>query len=117
MASDPFVKVVIEGFQILAKLLQSVPEMTIRAIFPWCFTPDLYAALERITAPTQITFGRTDQVTSTRFADQMMRKIRNSELLVFEGCAHYEKVEEFNQRTVQFLRNHTGGAAPLAGHA
>src|SRR5256884_3802288 len=40
---------------------------------------DVYAALERITAPTQITFGRTDQVTSTRFADQMMRKIRNSE--------------------------------------
>jgi len=81
---------------------------------------DVYAELERITAPTQITFGRTDQVTSTRFADQMMGKIRNSELLVFEGCAHapiYEKVEEFNQRTVQFLRNHTGGAAPLAGHA
>jgi pimeloyl-ACP methyl ester carboxylesterase len=156
--TDPFVKVVIEGFQILAKSLQSVPEMTIRAIFPWCFTPELYAAkpeyiqsladfvrsrpeqplssflqqsnavlnhdvyaeLERITAPTQITFGRTDQVTSTRFADQMMGKIRNSELLVFEGCAHapiYEKVEEFNHRTVQFLRNHTGGAAPLAGHA
>jgi len=42
--TDPFVKVVIEGFQILAKSLQSVPEMTIRAIFPWCFTPELYAA-------------------------------------------------------------------------
>ena len=44
----------------------------------------------------------------------------NSELLVFEGCAHapiYEKVEEFNQRTLQFLRKHTGSAEPLAEHA
>lgn len=156
--TDPFVKAVIEAFQVMAKALQSVPEMTIRAIFPWCFTPELYAAkpeyiqsladfvrsrpeqplfsflqqsnavlnhdvspeLERITAPTQITFGVTDQVTSTRFADPMVSKIRNSELLVFDGCAHapiYEKVEEFNQRTLQFLRKHRGSAAPLAGHA
>jgi pimeloyl-ACP methyl ester carboxylesterase len=37
--------------------------------------------------------------------------IRNSELLVFEGCAHaalYERVEEFNQRTLTFLRRHAG---------
>ena len=138
--TDPFIKAVIEGFQIAAKALESVPQMTIRAIFPWCFTPELYAAkpeyiqslgdfvlsrpvqpvaafmqqsdavlthnaeaqLARITAPTLITFGRYDMVTSTRFADGMNRGIRNSELLVFEGCAHapiYEKVEEFNRKT------------------
>ena len=33
-----------ERFQLSAKALQSVPEMTIRAIFPCCFTPELYAA-------------------------------------------------------------------------
>lgn len=46
-------------------------------------------------------------VTSTRFADRMKNNIKNSELVVFEGCAHapiYEKVEEFNQKTLQFLR-------------
>src|SRR5215468_11157754 len=42
--TDLFVKTVIEGFQLAAKALQSVPEMTILAIFPWCLTPDLYAA-------------------------------------------------------------------------
>jgi pimeloyl-ACP methyl ester carboxylesterase len=42
--TDPFLKPVIEGFQVTAKALQSVPEMTILAIFPWCFTPELYAA-------------------------------------------------------------------------
>lgn len=146
--TDPFVKAVIEGFQLTANALQSVPEMTIRAIFPWCFTPELYATrpdyvqsladfvrsrpaqpltsflqqsnavlshdvtahLERIAAPTLISFGCTDQVTSTRFADPMSSKIRNSEVFVFEGCAHapiYEKIEEFNQRSLQFLQRHT----------
>lgn len=155
--TDPFIKTLVEGWQIVAKALASVPEMVISAIFPWCFTPELYAGkpdyiqslagfvrsrpaqpvaaflqqsnaviahdaaaqLGRITAPTQITFGRTDQVTSTRFADLMKKNIRNSELLIFEGCAHapiYEKVEEFNQKTLQFLKRHAGaGAAQATG--
>jgi pimeloyl-ACP methyl ester carboxylesterase len=146
--TDPFLKAVAESFQVIAKATQSVPEMVILALFPWCLTPELYAAkpdyiqsladfvrsrpaqsvasfmqqsnaviahdaeaqLGRITAPTLITFGRHDMATSTRFADPMKRKIRNSELLIFEGCAHapiYEKVEEFNQRTLDFLQRHS----------
>ena len=145
--TDPFLKTVVEGWQVTAKALKSVPEMVILGIFPWCFTPELYAAkpeyiqsladfvrgrpeqpleafmqasnaviahdveaqLSRITAPTQITFGRHDRVTSTRFADRMKSSIRGSELLIFEGCAHaaiYEKVEEFNQKTLAFLQRH-----------
>ena len=157
--TDPFLKTVVEGFQVTAKALNSVSEMVILAIFPWCFTPEQYAAkpdyiqslagfvrsrpaqplasfipqsnsvighdvtaqLGRITAPTQITFGAADQVTSTRFADQMKSNIGGSELLIFEGCAHapiYEKVEEFNQKTLQFLQRHTGAdTAFLAGSA
>ena len=117
------------------------------SIFPWCFTPELYAAkpeyiqsladfvrgrpaqplatflqesnaviahdvaaqLGKITVPTQITFGRHDAVTSTRFADQMTVAIRGYELLIFEECAHapiYQKVEEFNQKTLAFLKRH-----------
>jgi len=150
--TDPFIKTVVEGWQVMAKALESVPQMVIRAIFPWCFTPELYAAkpdyiqsladfvlsrpaqplaafiqqsnaviahdaeaqLGRITAPTQITFGRYDLATSTRFADRMKDSIRDSELLIFEGCAHapiYEKVEEFNQKTLQFLQRHKGAVA------
>jgi len=126
--------------------------MVILSIFPWCFTPELYAEkpdyiktladfvqsrpaqplaafiqqsnaviahdaedqLPKITAPTQITFGRGDLVTSTRFMDRMHGNIRNSEVLIFEGCAHapiYEKVEEFNQKTLGFLRRHASTAA------
>jgi pimeloyl-ACP methyl ester carboxylesterase len=146
--SDPFLKSVVGGWQIMAKGLDSVTEMVIQGIFPWCFTPELYAQkpdyieslaafvrgrpkqpldaflrqsnaviahdaeaqLGRITAPTQITFGRHDVVTSTRFANAMQKAIRGSELIVFEGCAHapiYEAVDEFNQRTLAFLRKHS----------
>jgi 3-oxoadipate enol-lactonase len=68
---------------------------------------DVAAQLGRITVPTQITFGHRDLVTSTRFADRMTNAIRSSELLIFEGCCHapiYEKVEEFNRKTLAFLR-------------
>jgi len=145
--TDLFLKTVVEGWQVMAKALGSVPEMVISSIFPWCLTPELYAAkpeyiqaladfvrsrpvqslaafiqesnaviahdveakLGQITAPTQITFGRHDLVTSTRFADRTKGSIRGSELLIFEGCAHttiYEKVEEFNQKTLEFLQRH-----------
>jgi pimeloyl-ACP methyl ester carboxylesterase len=145
--TDPFLKTVVEGWQVTAKALNSVPEMVILGIFPWCFTPELYAAkpeyiqslagfvrgrpaqpvatffqeskaviehdvaaqLERIKAPTQITFGRQDVLTSTRFADGMTAGIRRSELLIFQDCAHapiYERVEEFNQKTLAFLQRH-----------
>ena len=150
--SDPYLKAVAQSFQIMAKALGSVSEMVIRGLFPWCLTPELYAAkpeyiqsladfvrsrpaqsvpsfmqqsnaviahdaeaqLGRIKAPTQITFGRLDLATSTRFAERMQRGIRNSELLIFEGCSHapiYEKVEEFNQRTLAFLLDHVGAGA------
>jgi len=72
---------------------------------------DALAELARISAPTQITFGRHDMVTSTRFADTMKNGIKRSELLVFENCAHapiYERVGEFNQKTLSFLSRQTG---------
>jgi pimeloyl-ACP methyl ester carboxylesterase len=147
--TDPFIKTVVESWQVLAKAMGSVAEMVIGGIFPWCFTPELYAAqpdyiqslaefvrgrpqqpvdafvrqadaviahdvephLGKITAPTQVTFGRYDMVTSTRFAERMQADIPGAELIVFEDCAHapiYEKVDEFNQRTLEFLRKHSG---------
>jgi pimeloyl-ACP methyl ester carboxylesterase len=146
--TDPFLKSVVEGWRVMARGLESVPEMVILGIFPWCFTPELYAArpeyidaladfvrgrptqpldafvrqsnaviahdvesqLGMIQAPTQITFGRHDMVCSTRFADRL-KTIQQSELVIFEGCAHapiYEKVDEFNQTTLEFLKRHSG---------
>jgi pimeloyl-ACP methyl ester carboxylesterase len=147
--TDPFLKVVVQGWQTIANGLGSVTEMVIQGIFPWCFTPKLYAAkpdyieslaafvrgrpaqpleaflqqsnavighdaasqLGKITAPTQITFGRHDLVTSTRFSDAMKDGIRKSEIVIFEDCAHapiYESVGEFNERTLAFLKRNSG---------
>jgi 3-oxoadipate enol-lactonase len=147
-ASDPFLRAVVESWQIIAQALDSVPEMIIQGIFPWCFTPEMYAArpeyvdsladfvrsrpmppvdgfirqsgavlahdataaLGSIQAPTLITFGRHDLVTSTRFAAPLSEGIADSEVLVFEDCSHapiYENVEEFNQQTLAFLQRHS----------
>jgi 3-oxoadipate enol-lactonase len=147
--TDPFLRAAVEGWQIMAQGLGSVAEMVIRGIFPWCFTPEMYAArpeyvesladfvrgrpmppvdaflrqsravlahdaqpvLGSVQAPTLITFGRHDMVTSTRFAGPLSEAIAGSEVLVFEDCAHapiYENVEEFNQRTLAFLQRHSG---------
>ena len=148
-ASDPFLRVVVEGWRVMATALGSVTDMVIQGIFPWCFTPELYAARPEyidsladfvrgrpmppvdaflrqsgavlahdahevtgsIQAPTLITFGRHDLVTSTRFAGPLNDAIAGSELTVFEDCSHapiYENVEEFNQRTLAFLQQHAG---------
>ena len=70
---------------------------------------DATEVLGRIQAPTQITFGRFDAAVSTRFAGPLTEAIKDSELLVFDDCAHapiYENVEEFNARTLAFLTRH-----------
>jgi pimeloyl-ACP methyl ester carboxylesterase len=147
--TDPYLKTVAEGWQSIAKSLNSVPEMVIQGILPVCFTPDFYsnnpefmdkivafvrsrpkqpldafmrqsnaviahdavAQLARIKAPTQITFGRHDQVCSLRFADALTKGLNGSELVVFETCAHapiYQSTAEFNEKSLSFLNRHTG---------
>lgn len=145
--SDPFLKAGVQIWRTMAKGLNSVPEMIIQGILPFCLTPEFYAAkpdvvdqlaafvrsrpeqpldafmrqsnaviahdalaqLGKIAAPTQITFGRHDLVTSTRFAGPLKNEIKGSEVVVFETCAHapiYESVAEFNEKTLGFLRAH-----------
>jgi len=148
--SDPFLRAVVETWRVMAQGLGSVTEMVINGIFPWCFTPELYAArpeyveslaefvrgrpmppvdaflrqseavlthdareaLGSVQAPTQLTYGRHDLVTSTRFADPIREAIPGgADLVVFEDCSHapiYENVEEFNGQTLAFLRQHSG---------
>jgi pimeloyl-ACP methyl ester carboxylesterase len=147
--SDPFLKAVVGNWQTIAKGLGNIPETTIQGIFPFCFTPELYAAkpeyieqiaafvrsrpnqpvdaflrqsdafiahdalgqLGKIKAPTQITFGRQDIVTSTRFVGPFRSGVKNSELVIFEMCAHApicENVSEFNEKTLAFLKRHIG---------
>jgi pimeloyl-ACP methyl ester carboxylesterase len=43
-ATDPYLRVVVESWRTIAKALDSVTDMVIQGIFPYCFTPELYAA-------------------------------------------------------------------------
>jgi 3-oxoadipate enol-lactonase len=40
--SDAYIRAIVQNWRVLAKALDSVPEMVIQGIFPWCFTPELY---------------------------------------------------------------------------
>jgi pimeloyl-ACP methyl ester carboxylesterase len=147
--TDPFLRVIVEGWRIMANALDSVTEMVIAGILPFCLTPELYSArpeyvdalaefvrsrpmppvdafmrqsaavlthdasaiLGSIQAPTLITYGRHDIVTSTRFAAPLTEGIADTELIVFEDCAHaaiYENVDGFNAQTLEFLQRHSG---------
>src|SRR3972149_6570362 len=104
-----FLKTVVEGWQGRGRPAQPLDAFIRQSNA--VIAHDCESQLGKIKAPTQITFGRHDMVTSTRFADRMKNNIKNSELLIFEDCSHaglYEKTEEFNQRTLEFLKRHSG---------
>jgi pimeloyl-ACP methyl ester carboxylesterase len=70
---------------------------------------DATAALDHIEAPTLVTFGAHDLVTSTRFADRLTGPIATSELTVFDHLSHaglHEDAEAFNRATLEFLLRH-----------
>jgi pimeloyl-ACP methyl ester carboxylesterase len=41
-ASDDYLKIVVERWRTLAFALPTVADVVIQAIFPWCFTPEMY---------------------------------------------------------------------------
>jgi len=70
---------------------------------------DASGVLGDISAPTQITFGAHDLVTSTRFAEPLQSGISGSELHVFEHLSHaglHEDPDAFNRVTLEFLLRH-----------
>jgi pimeloyl-ACP methyl ester carboxylesterase len=148
--TDAYLRTVLGMWRALASTLPAVADAVIEAIFPFCFTPEMYAerpefvqalddfvrgrpaqpldaflaqteavlahdasgVLGQIQAPTLVTFGAHDLVTSTRFADQLTGPIAGSELTVFEHLAHaglHEDAEAFNQATLDFLVRHRDG--------
>jgi 3-oxoadipate enol-lactonase len=41
-ATDDYLKIVVERWRTLASALPTVADVVIQAIFPWCFTPEMY---------------------------------------------------------------------------
>lgn len=149
--TDALLRIRIENWRALARALPSVTDALILGIFPWCFTPQMYAdrpefvaelegvvrglpdqpldaflsqsqavldhdaagVLADIRAPTLITFGAHDQVTSLRFLEPVRKRIPQSEVVVFEDVAHAglnEDPDAFTDATLAFLLRHASGA-------
>ena len=103
-----------EYIESLAAFVRSRPEQPLDAFLRQSeavIGHDATSAISAIKIPTQITYGRHDMVTSTRFAKSLTQAISGSELHIFEHCAHapiYEDVSGFNERTLEFLTRHIG---------
>jgi pimeloyl-ACP methyl ester carboxylesterase len=70
---------------------------------------DASSVLGQIEAPTLVTFGAHDLVTSTRFAEPLTSGITDSELTVFDHLSHaglHEDPDAFNRATLDFLLAH-----------
>jgi 3-oxoadipate enol-lactonase len=147
--TDGYLRTVVELWRSLARAAPTVADAVIDAVFPFCFTPEMYVerpddvkgladfvrsrpaqpleallsqseavlahdasgALGAITAPTLVTFGARDLVTSTRFAAPLTNGIAGSELVVFDHLSHaglHEDPDAFNRVTVDFLLRHGG---------
>lgn len=149
--TDALLRVRIENWRALACALPSVTDALILGIFPWCFTPQMYAerpdfvadlesfvrglpeqpldaflsqsqavlehdaagVLGSISAPTLITVGACDQVTSVRFVEPVSTGIRKSDVVVFEHLSHAglnEDPDTFTRATLAFLLRQASGA-------
>lgn len=102
-----------DHIQGLAEFVKGRPEQSVDAFKSQCdavLSHDCEEELVNIKAPTLLTFGGIDAITSVdRFADKFKKGIANSEVVVFENCAHtplYEKTEDFNRLTMEFLKKH-----------
>jgi pimeloyl-ACP methyl ester carboxylesterase len=131
-ASDAYLKTVVELWHTLAPALPTVADAVIEAIFPWCFTPEMYVdrpefvdtladfvrgrpaqPLDAFLAQTEAAMahdasavGARDLVCSPRFAEPLTSGIGGSELVVFEHLSHaglHEDPETFNRVTLDFL--------------
>jgi len=109
-----------EHIQMLAGFVRSRPEQPVDAFLRQSdavLAHDVESRLRDVKVPTQITIGEDDMI-SARFGAPLKESIQGSELIVFEDCSHapiYEKVEEFNQKTLEFLQRHSGRALQAGG--
>ena len=107
----------------LAAFVRSRPEQPLDAFMRQTqavLDHDVETQLGKIRVPVHVTLGEHDMVTSKRHADRIAAAIPGTEVTIFEGCSHaplYEKVDEFNRVTLDFLQRHsaTSNSAGAAG--
>jgi pimeloyl-ACP methyl ester carboxylesterase len=101
-----------EHAQALADFVRARPAQPLEAFMSQTeavLAHDASAVLAGIQAPTLVTFGAHDIVTSIRFAEPLTTGISGSELVVFDHLSHaglHEDPDAFNRATLDFLLRH-----------
>lgn len=109
-----------EFIQSIVDFARSRPKQRVEDFLEHCTAVIRHDALEilhTIRAPTQITFGSADVITSTRFVEPFVGAIPHAQVEIFEDCSHapfLEDVETFNGRTLAFLTGARSGASEAA---
>ncbi len=142
--TDTFMRACMANWRTQARAAPAIADFVVEGIFPWVFTPEMYAerpevlaqfgeivhtrpaqslagfmaqsqavidhdassVLGRITAPTLVTFGARDLLTSTRFAPPLLDGIAGARLVVFDHLSHAgfnEDPDAFTAATLEFL--------------
>jgi pimeloyl-ACP methyl ester carboxylesterase len=71
-----------------------------------CISHDTLDRLDSIKIPALIAVGDEDIFTPIHFSQDIVKKIRNSELYMIKGSGHthhWEKLDEFNKKTLSFM--------------
>lgn len=98
----------------LYEFMKSRPQQPVYAFHRQCdavLSHDCLEGLEKIKAPTYVTYGDRDLITPPSIHGEILNnRINNSELEIFSGCLHspiLEKTETFNQKSLEFLQRHS----------
>lgn len=94
--TDPFLRTLAQGWQVLARGAGSVADLVVLGIFPWCLTPELYAArpdyvasladFVRSRPPQPIeAFLRQSDAVMAHDAEAQLERIRTPTLITFGG--------------------------------
>ncbi len=154
--TDPFMRACMESWRALAQALPTMADFVACGVFPWAFTPEMYAqrpevirefteivrardalwldgfmaqsqavidhdaapVLGSIAAPTLVTYGARDVLTSTRFAPALVDGIAGARLTVFDHLSHAgfnEDPDTFTAATLAFMREAARGEGGGAG--
>lgn len=71
-----------------------------------CLDFNVYKDLKKISNPTFIIGGSDDNVLGIEGSKLLNKKIKNSELYIYEGYSHglYEQAKDFNDRVLEYLK-------------
>lgn len=70
-----------------------------------CIHHQAYDELPKITCPTLVIGGDSDQVVGINSSEEMAHQIEGSRLVIYKGLGHgaYEETKDFNQQVMDFL--------------